>query len=335
MKKLDFGFGNPYTLNEVFSRAYNPSLSLSMNMTNLPYAPDIGREELVKIAKNHVNNLIGKDAGYHYVMITHGATSALNTVLRHIKKTGESGITTLDFGYPFYNTMISKAGLVRESIDHTKSDAQINNAILTSVNKWALIDSPHNPSGRVYNISVLSKGIIWDATYHTPTYLKDKDLSHKPYMPSIIVGSFGKMLGITGIRLGFLATNNPFLFEKLLEDNLMENATASHLGQLMVEDVYRQIDINTLMLVGRDALNRNRAELAKLEVLTGSPVSENGMFYLFRADQKMVNIFNESEIVFTQFKVDGDLYIRLNGAQTLENTQEMVVRVLKRDSVQQ
>jgi aspartate/methionine/tyrosine aminotransferase len=333
MKKLDFGFGNPYALNEVLTRAYQPSLSLSTNMTNLPYAPDIGRDKLVEIAREHIKNLTDSRGSYDYIMITHGATSALNTVLRYIKKIGETGITTLDFGYPFYEKMISKAGLAREAISHTDTDLEINNKIRSSVNKWALIDSPHNPSGNVYNINVLSKGIIWDATYHTKTYLKDKDLSKKPYMPQIIIGSFGKMLGITGIRLGFLATGNPFMFERLLEDNLMENATASHLGQLMIEDVYNQLDMDTLMLVGRDALDRNRAELSKLEKLTGTAVSENGMFYLFQADQKLVSIFNESDIIFTKFNVGSDIYIRLNGAQTLENTKEMVRRVLERDNV--
>ena len=333
MKKLDFGFGNPFVLNEIFSRVYRPTLSLNMNMTNLPYAPDIGREELITIAKAHVDKITGTSGVYNNIMITHGATSALNTALRYIKGIGEKGITTLDFGYPFYESMISKAGLTRQSINHKNTDTEVNKEMLTSLNKWALIDSPHNPSGRVYSVNVLSKSIIWDATYHIPTYLRDKDMDKKPYMPQIVVGSFGKMLGITGVRLGFIAMSNPFIFDKILYDNLMEKATASHVGQLMLEDVYRNINVDTLMLVGRDALDRNRSELSKLEGLTGTPVSENGMFYLFQSDQKLVNIFNEANIIFTTFKTGSDLYIRLNGAQTLENTQEMVKRVLERDNV--
>lgn len=320
--KYDLGWGNPYCLLEILSNLYRPRL-LGTKITDLIYEEDEGNEELIQYCKQITKQETGID--YKHVLITNGATQALNSIIRAWSKTNATieSVITSELGYPFYPTMIDKASLKQIKVDfHKPFKAEKYSSII-------MVDSPSNPLGYQFTVDKTDNFIIWDGVYHNKIYNANTFIQPKH---DVFVGSFSKLLGLSGARVGWLATNNKNFFDLFKTDSLYENATVSKVSQDLVLDILNNINLNYFMSYGMNSLDLNREELQKLSYLTGSDVQKIGMFYCAEIDDKLFDLFDRAGIQYVVFnRKNGNKMIRLNIAQTNEIIKKAVDSILKID----
>lgn len=325
MVKLDLSWGNPYFLLEILSHTYQPKTFEKPNIKTLIYEEDLGNRFLIDYCKKITLDVT--DIHYKYILITNGATQAINTIFRSWNKLySKNTVVTNKLGYPFYSRMISKSNLERKEVNIKKH--------ITKSNEITLIDSPSNPLGLQYSTTPDAKTYLgcgttlFDAAYHNRIY--NANLFEKP-PHDVFVGTFSKLLGIAGARVGWLATNNKKEFDSFVADSLYENATVSKVSQSLVKDILDTIDINNFMNMGRMSLDNNRHILQHIAPLLGTDVQEKGMFYCAQADERIFDIFYKANIHFVQFENDGDRFIRLNLGQTSDILIEAIKRIGKAD----
>jgi aspartate/methionine/tyrosine aminotransferase len=315
MKELDFGWGNPYFLLDILS-THKDIVKTSALTRDCSYGPDAGNLELIAKTREIIRYTTGQE--YKNVLITHGATGAINSALRFFKDTGIDKVRTTKFGYPFYEEMIEKAGLerVRGLIAPRPPHKSI-----------ALIDSPSNPEGLQ---TLLGSPLqdIWDSVYHNKIYTDDLKIipGH-----SIMVGSYSKLLGITGARVGWLATDCDFTYDAILKDTLHELATISLFSQGAVLSLLDNLDIEGVLATGKKDLDSNKTQVQKIEyIFDNQPVQKNGMFYLAQADKAALKLLERCKIKYVSLQEN---YIRLNMGQSKKIVNELALRIRKEDRI--
>jgi len=321
--KLDLGWGNPYFLLEVLNKEVTSIRLKPQNYMDVVYEDDMGNEKLLKYCKDITESLTGNK--YKHYLITNGATQAINTVMRVWQFERELAYcVTGELGYPFYPGIVEKNGLWHKTLD-------INNHEIDLEDEMVLIDSPSNPLGDQISDTVYIKdreNVVWDAVYHSPIYNANMQAmpNHEVY-----INSFSKFLGVTGARVGWLATNDSHDYSRFKNESLYENATVSQPGQKLVLDTLNSLDIRSFMDKGRRSLDRNREILHGISGLLGADVQEVGMFYCAEVDQKMVDLFEKANIGCVVFDLKDRLLLRLNMGQTSDILQKAVKRLNKID----
>lgn len=323
MVKLDFSWGNPYFLLEILDSEYRQTLA-PYNIKKMSYAPDIGMEKLVKMTREVIKHTSGLE--YKYVIITNGATQAISSILKYYRHGGRKDfVITNEFTFPFYPDMIKNCGL-----RHVKAEDPFNRRIplgYAGSPVW-LIDSPSNPEGKVFKTDPISGGykdVIWDAVYHNRIY--SNRLSEWPFH-EIMVGSYSKLLGVTGARIGFIATDNDFLAQNLTNYSLIDTATISVPSQSMIIDILSNIDLDIFMNLGRRSLDLNRENFQKIEYLfDGQEVKDIGMFYFVKPEKKALEILDDAGVSYVKMRD----HIRLSMGQTNQVTEKGIQAILKRD----
>ena len=321
-KKLDLSWGNPYFLLEILQNIYTPKTGGILPIGDLTYADDIGEERLLKYIENITKITTGQT--YKHYIITNGATQAINTVMRvWSKERNLKNVVTSKLGYPYYSGMIRK----HEKLSHKKTN--LNTYDSDSNKDIILIDSPSNPLGEQLN-RTYEGNVLWDNVYHNTIYNACPAIQPKH---NVSVGSFSKLLGLTGARVGWIATNNHFDFQEFAVDALYENATVSKISQHLIINILDSIDLNQFMGLGKNSLDQNRMGLQKLAHITGVDVQEKGMFYCFEADGKLFDLFDRANITYVRLNDGNNDLIRLNIGQTNDILKKAVKAVLKADRI--
>ena len=318
--KFDFAWGNPYFLLEILDRMTGTVIK-HQDLKNMVYAPDEGLEELVTMTRNAI--VASSGLLYRYVIITAGATQAINSILkyRHAHR-GYKAVVTPEYGYPFYNDMIKNSGMVRLMDKEVFSPDKAY-----SPNPMFLVDSPSNPLGIQFSGNEKEAGrTIWDAVYHNHIYTEDL----KTYPKHIcMVGSYSKLLGVTGARVGWIATNDIFFYERIRDVSLKDNATVSIPSQKLIVEILDRVELPKFMKFGKDSLDLNRENFQKIEYLfDGKPVPSTGMFYCAHAEEKALKTLEKCGIKYVNL---GDNFIRLSMGQTNSITKEGIQTLLKED----
>jgi aspartate/methionine/tyrosine aminotransferase len=315
--EIDMGWGNPYFLSELLNNEVKGYQYLDLDyhrLDTMNYAPMQGMDELIEKTHDIIHKIAGRD--YRYVIITNGATSAINTVFRTWKyRHGSDCVFTNRLGFTFYDQMIRKADLWR--IKDIKKPKKSNHI--------TLIDSPGNPTGKQINNDNYNL-TIWDSVYHSRIY--NANLKKVP-KHSVMVGSYGKLLGITGVRIGWIATDSYQDYQDFLSEVLHESCTVSVPSQRLILTILKLLNFDSFMKHGKDILNKNRKYMKKLESVLKSKVPRIGMFYPIKADEKMFKLFDKAKIKYTTLEGIEGKFLRLNIGQTYENVKETVDRILK------
>ena len=320
--KYDFSWGNPYFLLEVLDRVYKP-LALAPTVKDMIYGPYEGMPELIKETHKVIFELTG--LSYKHILITNGASNAINSVLRHFKSRGGTTVHTSKYGYPSYEEMIKRAGLLRVR-DLNSVPVRIN---LETNQYIRLIDSPSNPVGDHYTGGNPDMD-IWDSVYHNKIYTNNAAIQPQHL---IHIGSYSKLLGVAGARVGYIATDDTLLYEALVQESRNDLTGPSRPSQKFILDILDKVDLDVFMKLGNIDLCRNKEEFLKLEYLfDGQPVNEIGMFYSPKADTKAVDILEKAGIDFV--RLDSET-IRLSMGQTGEITKAGIQAVLKQDGKRQ
>jgi aspartate/methionine/tyrosine aminotransferase len=323
---LDFGWGDTRGLRKLILSIYK-GLSIGQNMplSSYGYPPYEGEPALVDSFQKLTEYLTGNK--YKYVCVTAGCTHAVNASIYSLSKVTSAFVATRDLYYPRYPNMISLTSMM-----HTKfGDTRIN------AEDVAIVDSPSNPLGLVgVPKEVVTSNIIWDAAYHTPTYgilpgTRSIDEA------KIFCGSMSKLTGINGIRIGWTATN-----DEEIHSSLQAYARASVCGvsypsqYLALEILSDQNKLDTYFKKSASLISSNKEEVLKLKNIFGDDrISDYGMFAFFPIDQKMSALFDRAKVKFTSGSDCGASYpsVRINLANTNEQTKEMVKRIKKADRI--
>lgn len=312
-KEYNFAWGNPYFLLEILDRQYTQSLVLN-DIKSMAYGPDEGLEETIDAVRYTIKKTMGLE--YKHILITNGATQGINTILRCLAKNGAKHVLTGKYGYPYYGNMIEKAGLNRiKGLDST----------FPATTTIKLIDSPCNPFGEQVRGS-WGTNTVWDSVYHNNVYTNN--LTKKP-SHSVMVGSFTKLLGIAGARVGYIATNSEKEYKMYKNESLYDLATISIPSQNLIIDILNNIDLDDFVKRGNLSLCDNREEFSKIRhIFDNQQVQETGMFYCVKADKKAIDLLDKCGIIFIRLD---DEYIRLSLGQTNNLTKNAINAILKGD----
>ncbi len=187
------------------------------------YTDSIGYADVRKKIANSINHRFDTHFNENNIVMTVGAAGGLNVIFKVLFNPGEEIITFAPY-FSEYDAYAMNVGAVLQAIppntetflpDLTKLEQAI-----TSNTKAVLINSPNNPTGVVYDESIIAEiGCILEEKqkeYHTHIYLiSDEpyrelvyDGAEVPYVPNyykntIVVYSFSKSLSLPGDRIGY------------------------------------------------------------------------------------------------------------------------------------
>jgi methionine aminotransferase len=212
-----------------------------------------------------IRNLIFRNDGSNVtvdqILITAGATQAIFTAIQALVAKGDE-VVLLDPCYDCYETPVLLIGGIPVHVELSEEflpDWNVINQAVNSNTKMIIINTPHNPSGRVWstsdfkelealllkhpNLLVLSDEVYEYLSYdcqHYSTRLVEV-LSER----TVVVSSFGKSLQATGWKIGYLTAPEPLMNEILRVhqflvfsvNSVMQNAIASYLPSFYPETI--------------------------------------------------------------------------------------------------
>jgi aspartate aminotransferase len=237
---FDFSLGNPRIeppakFKEVLMElAADTSPGLHMYMSNA------GLLETRKAVADYIGGQNGMPFGPDDIIMTVGASGALNVVLKTILDPGDEVIIPSPYfmEYNFYvDNFSGLPRVVTTNKDFSLDLSAIENA-MNSNTKAVLINNPNNPSGAVYPEQDLidlgklliqhrqrqgkSVYLISDEPYNKIVYDGIKTPSiFKVYNESMLVTSFSKDLSLPGERIGYIAVNPAIEDKKKMIDGLI------------------------------------------------------------------------------------------------------------------
>jgi len=223
---FDFSLGNPNLEPPAKFKASLVRLANDSSPGQHAYMPNAGYEETRQAVAEYLSRHNRPRFSANDVVMTVGAGGALNVVLKTILNPGEEVIIPRPY-FVEYNFYLDNHQGVPRIVD-TLDDFSLNfDAISEAVcekTRAVLINSPHNPTGRVYPASHIGE-LANLLRHHSermghPIYL----ISDEPYrkivydgveVPSVfdaypesfVVTSFSKDLSLPGERIGYAAAN--------------------------------------------------------------------------------------------------------------------------------
>ena len=190
------------------------------------YMPNAGLKETREAVASFLAREHGLPMTWEQVIMTCGAGGGLNVALKAILDQGDEVIVLSPYfvEYLFYVDNHNGVGqLAKTNEDFTLNLEEIESAINPKT-KAIILNSPNNPSGRIYDENSLKKlGKLFESikekNNRTIHILSDEPYSKivyegarvpsvfKAYADSIIATSYSKDLSLPGERIGYLAVN--------------------------------------------------------------------------------------------------------------------------------
>jgi aspartate aminotransferase len=219
-KVFDFTLGNPeveppgvvlQTLRRVLD---NEPAGLHGYMPNLGF-PDVRAAIAKRLAAETSVPFTAES-----ICMTVGAAGACNVILKSILDPGDEVILLAPFfaEYPFYVANHGGRTIVVETTDDFLPDVERIAAFITPRTRAILINTPNNPSGRVYPRERLRElGAMLNALPEPPLVLSDepyRNLLYDGATPSFVASeiprtvvcySWSKAQAVAGERIGYLA----------------------------------------------------------------------------------------------------------------------------------
>jgi len=220
----DFSIGNPdVPPPEAFHRALCETVAAGP--LDHGYAPLTGHLPVRQALSRRLRDEHGIDVPPELVLMTVGASGALNDILHTLVDPGEEIVTPAPYflGYENYAFLAGARLVAVPTDDRFHLDPSAVAAALTTRTRVVLINSPNNPSGAVYTASelqalgrVLEDGsrrhgrriyLVADEPYRLITYGVPVPSVFAAYPHTVVINSFSKELSLAGERLGYLAVH--------------------------------------------------------------------------------------------------------------------------------
>lgn len=301
---FDFSIGNPDLRppDEFFDAikeiCFKPKASCFINehgyMSNAGY-PETREAVAAKVSEDYGVKITGD-----LIVMTCGAAGGLNVVLKTLLNPGEEVIVPKPYFFeytPYINNHNGVITFVETNQDFSLNIENINSAI-NEKTKAVLINSPNNPTGKVYsekeikelaqllNDNYKKNGrviyLINDESYRELVYDGVKITSIlKYYNNSITVTSLSKTLSLAGERIGFITVNpscddtNTLMSGLIICNRILGYINAPALMQRVIAKILnKSVDINIY--------KRKRDLFISGLVKAGYQVEKpDGAFYIF------------------------------------------------------
>ena len=320
------------------------------------YTPALGIEPLREAVAQDLHARHGAEVSPAHVLIVPGGKV---TMFAAILMFGEPGAEILypDPGFPIYRSMIEFTGAtpvpvpIREANDFAFS-AEETLALVTPATRLLIVNSPANPCGGVTPKAEIDRlvaglaehpqvAILSDEIYDRMTYAGAAHASLLGYPEIrerlILLNGWSKTYAMTGWRLGYSVWPAPWLdAARKLAVNCWScvNAPAQHAALAALSGP--QDAVRTMM----DAFDERRRRLVEaLNAIDGiSCRTPRGAFYAFpnvtgtgwQAKALAGALLEEAGVATIggpDFGVNGEGYVRLSYANSLENIERAVARV--------
>ena len=217
---FDFTLGNP----DVEPPAATLAALRRVVDRNLPgshrYMPNPGFPEVRAAIAERLRRDIGLDFQAEHICMTAGAAAACNVILKSILDPGDEVILLAPFfaEYPFYVGNHGGRTIVVETSADCLPDMDAIAAVLTNRTRAIILNTPNNPSGRVYSASLLHDldGLL-SRLPRPPLVISDEPYKELVYdgrrQPEVaasiantaICYSWSKAQAVAGERIGYLA----------------------------------------------------------------------------------------------------------------------------------
>lgn len=265
------------------------------------YMPNAGYEDVRAAVADSLNRRFGMDYGPENIIMTVGAASGLNDILKTILNPGEEVITFAPFFVEYASYVKNYDGelvVVPPDTDSFQPDLEAFEERIGNKTRAVIVNNPNNPTGVVYYEETIRRMgeilerksreighpivLISDEPYRELVY-DGAEAPHIPkyYKDTAVVYSYSKSLSLPGERIGYLA------IPKSMTDweQVTAAATIAHriLGSvnapsLMQRVILRCVDATSDLSV----YERNRNLLyGSLKEYGFQCVKPEGAFYLF------------------------------------------------------
>ena len=224
-KVYDFSLGNPDL--DPPSQVIDAIKQVTSQESHLchGYMPNAGYPETRAAMAEKTSKEQGVPVDFSNIVMAVGAAGALNSTLKALLNDGDEVIVPCPY-FTEYDHYIHNHGgeIIRVK---TKEDFGLDpstiKAALNPKTAAIIINSPNNPSGRIYSdeevqavVDVLNEHgkatgrypyIICDEPYRAITYGKKVASVFPKYANAVVVTSFAKNLSLPGERIGYIAVN--------------------------------------------------------------------------------------------------------------------------------
>jgi aspartate aminotransferase len=236
----DFSLGNPdVEPPPAFQKALEEIVATPL-LRKHGYMPNAGFPEVRAAVAQQVSREQGVSVGAEHVVMSCGASGAMNAVLKSILDPGDEVIGSIPCFMEYVSYVDNHGGKLVMAASRPDFDLDVRaiERLINARTAALIINSPNNPTGRIYpekTLRALSQMLL-DASKKTgrTIYL----ISDEPYrrivydgaaVPavfslyphSIVVTSFSKDLSLPGERIGFAAVNPAADDQKHLVDGII------------------------------------------------------------------------------------------------------------------
>lgn len=223
-KVYDFSIGNPDLDPPAKVHSMLASIANSTEKGLHGYMPNAGYKDTRQAMAQKVSKEQGISLDFSHIVMSCGAAGAINSVFKAILSPGDEVLVPSPF-FSEYTHYVRNHGGVLVPVP-TNDDFSLNiQAIQQALNSKTaaiLINSPNNPTGKIYtkdeiqelarvlkeHAKIRSVYIVADEPYREITYDDTQVSSIFPYWnDAIVVSSFAKNLSLPGERIGYVAVN--------------------------------------------------------------------------------------------------------------------------------
>lgn len=307
--------------------------------------------------RESVSNFFHEKYNFYYdpaseIVITNGASEAIDSVLRTILQEGDEVIMPSPI-YSGYESIIHLNGAKIISVDTTETefvlDANRLEQAITDKTKAIIVNYPSNPTGATLNqdqlekiVAVLKKHdifIISDEIYSENTF-EGKHCSFASF-PEIreklfLIHGLSKSHAMTGWRIGYVLGNKE-LMEHVLKVHLNNSICASLPSQYAAIEALTSAR-NTPSMMNDAYIERRDFVYQRLTEMGLETTLPTGAFYFFPSIESTgltslefaMELLEQEHVAVvpgSSFTGDGEGYIRISYANSMENLQEGLSRM--------
>lgn len=328
---IDLGWGESVVVRQALTENLSgkPITFHMDDLANMGYTNHDGDPAIIEKTRKVIERQTGLT--YKHILLTNGATGGVTIALRAYAHKGyKYALTRHAPYYGMYPVMIRGAGLEHKTLVDI-DDCLSNKTVI-------LIDSPTNPLGtEATGLHGLGAPIVWDAVYHNRVYTTGL---LKPFGGDVMVGSYSKLLGLNGVRLGWMATNDDLVYLRLKDLVEAEYCGLSGPSAVIVnrvlDDLVDDRYWHQFERAARFRLDWNREQWSVLEKYFGdTPVVDVGMFYFAPTDAACKRLLEKAGINWMTGSKLGhnDDFGRINLGQDCKLIKQAVKEILKQDKI--
>jgi len=236
----DFSIGNPDLEPPAKVKKMLAELAASKTAGLHGYMPNAGYKETRAAMAEKVSGEQGVTLDFSHVVMGVGAAGAMNAVLKAILSPGDEVLVPSPYFVEYGHYARNHGGVLKTvpTKDDFSLDTQAIASALTEKTAAIIINSPNNPTGKIYtesDIASLAKVLsnhrektartvllIADEPYREIVYDNRKVAPVFPvWADSVVVTSFAKNLSLPGERIGYAAVNPDATDAKSLVDAII------------------------------------------------------------------------------------------------------------------